>query len=430
MYGMYYVGGELVMYNDPKVKPLKDTLEEIFDDDHHNYHSNTSVQDAIQQLQEQPSPKHQRLSQELQDLAVAGYGNTAGCCDLKQLSISQLMEFEHHWETNELEGDFSPKVGMHGIVQAYWETYLQPQQEKNRLQLRLHTKVDKVVRGDNGGIQIQLCTDDNTTMNGTATTTAATIQAHAVVVTVPPPLLPALFPDTDPLPATKRDALQYIGFERAIKVICKFRRRLWPEKLQSVISAGLDIPEIWFKTLTTTMEADDDDDDDDTHTTCYYLAVGFLVSTAADQFLEKLQTTTEEEERESSSSAISATKKSRRNQRAADLQMQQLAQIFSLPLSEVVEAHVETLVYDWKDDHPTVQGGYMFPKVGIQPKDLQALAEPMWDSRLFFAGEATNTNACCTVQAAMETGIRAAREVHDALVLLGSSSEEQTQTQT
>jgi hypothetical protein len=200
------------------------------------------------------------------------------------------MEFEHHWETNEIEGDFSPKVGMHGIVQAYWETYLQPQQEKNRLQLHLHTKVDKVVRGDDdGSIQIQLCTHDTTTTtNGTTTT----LQAHVVVVTVPPPLLPALFPDTDPLPAKKRDALQFIGFERAIKVICKFRRRFWPEKLQSVISAGLDIPEIWFKTLTM-MEADDDDDDvddDDTHNTGtdYYLAVGFLVSTAADQFLEKL----------------------------------------------------------------------------------------------------------------------------------------------
>jgi monoamine oxidase len=55
----------------------------------------------------------------------------------------------------------------------------------------------------------------------------------------------------------------------------------------------------------------------------------------------------------------------------------------------------------------------VYPKVGITPADLQALAEPM--GNIYFAGEATNTNACCTVQAAMETGLRAAKEVEDGL---------------
>ena len=67
---------------------------------------------------------------------------------------------------------------------------------------------------------------------------------------------------------------------------------------------------------------------------------------------------------------------------------------------------------DWKEDFPHVQGGYSFAKAGtILGRDIQALAEPMMNGRVLFAGEATNTGACCTVQAAMETGIRAAKEI-------------------
>jgi monoamine oxidase len=55
----------------------------------------------------------------------------------------------------------------------------------------------------------------------------------------------------------------------------------------------------------------------------------------------------------------------------------------------------------------------MYPKVGMTRDHLCDLAEP-WGG-IFFAGEATNTNACCTVQAAMETGVRAANQVRNYL---------------
>lgn len=51
----------------------------------------------------------------------------------------------------------------------------------------------------------------------------------------------------------------------------------------------------------------------------------------------------------------------------------------------------------------------MFPKIGFSMAKLQALAEPC--GNVHFAGEATNTNACCTVQAAMETGHREAIKI-------------------
>ena len=52
----------------------------------------------------------------------------------------------------------------------------------------------------------------------------------------------------------------------------------------------------------------------------------------------------------------------------------------------------------------------MYPRTGLTVRPhLQALADR--NRRILLAGEATNTNACCTIQAAMETGIRAADQV-------------------
>merc|ERR1712137_338945 len=50
---------------------------------------------------------------------------------------------------------------------------------------------------------------------------------------------------------------------------------------------------------------------------------------------------------------------------------------------------------------------------------LRAMATP--EGRIHFCGEATNTNACGTIQAAMETGVRAAKEV----VYFGNKEREQ-----
>ena len=100
------------------------------------------------------------------------------------------------------------------------------------------------------------------------------------------------------------------------------------------------------------------------------------------------------------------------SEKAANVVMDQLSEMLNVPKSELVDSYVDCLLFDWSN-HPFVQGGYMYPKVGLTQQHLQDLAEP--DGNLFFAGEATNTNACCTIQAAMETGVRAANEVKEYL---------------
>lgn len=368
-YGMYYLDSELVMYDDPRLDNLNLKLEAIA---HTGYSIQDSLADALR-AQEPP------LSDSLWQLAVSSYGNTAGCSDLSQLSISQLANFEHYWETNEEEGDFRPpsKMGMHGIAQSCLERL----EQFGNFSLIRNCEVQSI-RQDPHGSVIKTKNDE-------------LLHADAVVVTVPPPILPKIVED---LPESKREALTKIGFERAVKVVVKLKERLWPSHLQSIISAGEPIPEIWFREMTDEQEM------------TYYLATGFLVSDAADEFVDLVNSRV-------------VQRGEIRHEIAGNILFQQLLSMLDTLLPKEIGVDdssllVDTLMFDWKDDAPYAQGGYMYPRVGITPSHLQALAEPF--GSCFFAGEATNTNACCTVQAAIETGLRAASQVES---FLSKSSE-------
>lgn len=86
-----------------------------------------------------------------------------------------------------------------------------------------------------------------------------------------------------------------------------------------------------------------------------------------------------------------------------------LSRIFGLRLP-VLRTELETWrVVNWQHE-PFTRGGYCVIPVGAV-EDLGRLAEPVEDT-LFFAGEATNTEGEeGTVHGALETGLRAAREV-------------------
>ena len=390
-YGMFYYNGALIMYNDPKVAPLQEALDEVLDPERILGNTNeaearhTSIQDVM--------PDH---VQHLYGLALAGFGNTAGCSDLSKLSLSQLALFEEYWETNEEEGDYRPRSGMYSIVQSTLDTL----EQYDNFQLILNAPVNEIIiqnhqhssedQNDNANqptkqvVSCRYSVDGNERSENDCTT----LTPYALVVTVPPHLWPTLFPTKDSLPPAKQRAISYIGMERAVKVMCKFTRRFWPEAVQSIISADTDqpIPEMWFQSFPS----------ENVH-----IAVGFLVSSFADRFVEAICSDGNDSEKS----------KQQREERATKLMVQQMAAMFrdAVSLEELHAAHVKTMVYDWKSDHPYIQGGYMYPKVGISPTDFQALAEPI--GNVYFAGEATNTNACCTVQAAMETGLRAAKQI-------------------
>jgi len=69
---------------------------------------------------------------------------------------------------------------------------------------------------------------------------------------------------------------------------------------------------------------------------------------------------------------------------------------------------LRTLVFDWQEDELS-RGAYSWVPVGALPAQRK-LAKPV--GPLHFAGEATHfEGACGTVHGAIETGIRAAREI-------------------
>ena len=69
---------------------------------------------------------------------------------------------------------------------------------------------------------------------------------------------------------------------------------------------------------------------------------------------------------------------------------------------------------DWSAD-PDVRGGYTYPKMGGGIEQRRILAEPV-DRVLFFAGESTHAlGQYATVHGALDSGVRAAGEVRDAL---------------
>lgn len=379
-YGMYYLDNELVMYNDPRLDPMNEKLGSLSEHPPSHFGAHDSLADA---LGAEGLEGGSTISDSLWQLVVASFGNTAGCCDLSKLSIRQLSHFERYWEEHEEEGDFRPPstMGLYGVARACLQQL--ESMYKDSFELVRNCEVQSIEQAEEGRVCLKIA--DGSTFN-----------ADAVVVTVPPPILPKIVKD---LPDSKLNALSMIGFERAVKVVVMLRERLWPEKLQSIIAAGELIPEMWFRELqdTTTSEQSP-----------YYLATGFLVSNAADRFVsllnEKLGRTSTNDQR------------GERNKIAGQMLMEQLFKM--LQSQETTSENtaldedsniLDALIFDWKDDAPFADGGYMYPKVGITPAHLEAMAAP--HGRLFFAGEATNTNACCTVQAAIETGERASNQV-------------------
>ena len=367
-YGMYYVDGELLMYNDPKLKPLSQALERMMNRTGDRWRS---VADALQDFPLEPA---------LQRLAVAGYGNTAGSTDMSRLSLSMLAQFETYWDENETDGDFRlpAHLGMTAVVRALADEVKQD----DRLTVKLAWPVETItITTNTDSKQVAIRGRDQ-----------SLIQADAVICTVPPPLLPGIMPTL--LTEAQLETLQHIGFETVLKIILKFKERPWPDHLQSVIWAdGGPLPETWFRNDFVVVT-------DGEESRCH-LMVGYMASDAADAFLVQMQRLAKQSGRSI-------------EEEATKVCLKQLSQI-SMPVPDLERLHVATLLHAWNaETEPFTPGGYMYPKVGLET--LAPLCEPCRGGRVFLAGEATNSGAaCCTLQAAMESGLRAANQVRDVL---------------
>ena len=154
----------------------------------------------------------------------------------------------------------------------------------------------------------------------------------------------------------------------------------------------MPIPEIWFREIKM---------DEEVKGEVAHLAVCFLTAKAADDLVEMLDVSIQEYEDSSS--------ERQRTRAAARIAINQLARIFKVPMEDLEKNYISSIMFDWGNIE-TIMGGYVYPKVGIEKIHFSQMAQSI-DNKLYFAGEATNTGACTTVQAAMETGLRVSNEI-------------------
>ncbi|KAF8072874.1 PAO3 [Scenedesmus sp. PABB004] len=212
------------------------------------------------------------------------------------------------------------------------------------------------------------------------------LRARTVVITASLAVLQAgRIGFTPPLPADKVAAIRRLRMGNAAKVIVAFSRRFWPERLYDVVCTDCFVPEFWMTRHAVTDPAHER----------LHACVGFIAGPRADAL---------------SGMAPEA---------AAAAFVGQLDEIFGTPADPrpASDSYVKAHVFDWARE-PWVGGAYTFPSLGAEAGDRAALAAPVGRA-LFFAGEATHTAVNPCMQAALETGERAAREV---LAALGPAS--------
>jgi monoamine oxidase len=395
MYGMYYVDGALRNYDDPLVLNLRKALDDIMEPTR----KTTNGSDDVDSVGDALDIATADLPRTVRKLADASYANTAGCSDLYSLSLTVMRHFEQSWFRNESAGDFRLRGRtMKSLVDAL-VTRLRGEHE-GRFQLLCNWKVQSI-RQKSDDIMAQSQFDRAVRVVSAA---GVVIHADAVVVTVPPPMLLEI--DMS-LIAKKQDALSYVGFDRAVKVILLFSSRPWPRPLQGLVCGdGLPIPEIWFYGCHANNSSSDTPRLTASTDGMIHVAVGFLMSKAADSFIEMLH---DQPENVTKGQMLGFSPTNANDTVAANIFIEQLAHVLNIPRETLQSSCVDCILFDWKVNHSTVRGGYMHGKKGMSRHHFRDLAEAQ--GTMFFAGEATNTEACCTVQAAMETGVRSSREV-------------------
>lgn len=212
--------------------------------------------------------------------------------------------------------------------------------------------------------------------------TLPTFHAKAVVVTVPIGVLKAPSKsktaiELNPLPPKLESALSGLHMGHALRLNLRFRSRFWEKSQKEPIGFLHAGPEWNFPTWWTQMP----------------LRTPILIAWQGGPKVERLSKLTESE----------------RVQTA----LKTLSFVLDIDLKIIQQELVTWYMHDWTND-PFSLGAYSYVGLNGDQKALP-LAQPFGKS-LFFAGEATHTAAeRGTVDGAIETGLRAAKQVLESL---------------
>lgn len=264
--------------------------------------------------------------------------------------------------------------GMDALVQA-----LRQSLDPERVRLRLGTPVTEIL-WKRGRVAVRA-------VGAAGGRTLEPFRARAAVVTVPLGVLQEgsirFVPD---LPA-KRRAASRLAMGQAFKIVLRFRREFWEDGgfLRRRQARGIELPPGLHFVHSPETEVP-------TWWTPAPLRAPILTGWAGGRRAE----------------ALLDLPGPARTERA----LQALARILAVPRSRLEENLESAAQHDWRSD-PFSRGAYAYVRVG-GAEAPRALGRPE-EGTLFFAGEATEPRETGTVEGALASGRRAARQVAEAL---------------
>jgi monoamine oxidase len=242
---------------------------------------------------------------------------------------------------------FAEKIGGYRIARLPRGYHRLVQRLERGLPVELHSPVEEV-RWTRGRVLVR--------------TARASYQAERALITLPLGVLQENAVRFDPpLPRWKTEAISALAMGKVVKTALLFDEPLWPEDLAFLLVRGAPVPTFWRPLPS---------------------RAPVLIGWAASHNAEALR----------GRGAVAAAVRSLRD---------------ALPGKRVKP--IDAQVFDWQRDRWS-RGAYSWVPVGAL-KQQRALAAAV-DDTLFFAGEATHfEGACGTVHGALDTGLRAAREI-------------------
>ncbi|RYH30365.1 hypothetical protein EON65_05410 [archaeon] len=388
-YGLYFVGNKWRNERIPKTRLLR------FDEDDSEFQRLNNVLWGLSEMHEDNVNQNLSLKDHLLSLgfkdsmiemAAAGFANTL-CSNIEELSLKQSVRWTRLW-FQDADGDFKFKNSYACLI-----NYL-----KSGLDIRTNKPVSSV--------NYQHATDPKTGKKLVQITTAdgSVYLSRTAVFAISPHALGCGYIRFNPtLPRKKVEALSYTKMNKAMKVFIKFSAVCWPKNLIGTITANTEtcFPEIWFRDCS-------DITLDRRQGVCY--ATAFVTSKYADRLC-----------------AMPEHEVYRKMVEQMDVMFSHLEPRHCVPLLNGDEKKVKVdlprpssvylggMMKKWTaEDHPFIGGGYCSPLAGCPVNSGDLIAAPV-DNMLFFAGEAANLGPGATAHAALETGVRAASQVNQAL---------------
>ncbi|BFI42826.1 protein MpOMT24 [Marchantia polymorpha subsp. ruderalis] len=351
------------------------------------------------------------VSSTVMSFAEAIYGNDFGC-SLDKLGVHECIQEAHQW--------------------IYGDTYIildRPLSSvvnhvARNLNIRLDWAVKQVEHLEGGNFRLR-------SQDG------RTLRADFVILAVPVTTLQqSLITFHPPLPEGKLRAAKAIGMSNVMKVVMAFTHQFWPKGLFDVVCSDCFLPEVWMTEYPEAPSAADSNGDEGCKNPGplgQYIVVGFI---AGDGASRAAQLSEEEIFLQSLTQLDRMFGKSDHSFALGSSVWRQPAKAEAFNATSTVSGRVflkddvldpsaltylaespETrpashcfrggMIVNWADRH-FIRGGYSHPSVNARGARLE-LAKPV--GNIFFAGEATHPGVNPCLQAAIDTGRRAAHEV-------------------